>query len=299
MITGPLEMPYSLVALLISKLRSKKIIIWGEAWYWSKAIWYYKVYDKLIQKFLKKADACIASGEKSYNFYKKIFGKDLQIFNIHNYVVPYQPRDTKILLKKLAEKDGGILNKKIVLYMSRIVKEKGLDYLIKAFKLLEDRLNNVYLLVVGSGPFEDHCRSLANELSVKNVMFQGYVSEMDFAEMELYHNLCDVLVLPTIFYKGQGEAIGYIICESLSVGKPIVTTNAVGAVPEYVQDGVNGFVVQEKNVDELYKALLKILTDEKLAEEMGKQSKEIQKRKLSLDKQFKAFKNAIEYVMKK
>ena len=295
-ITGPLEMPYSLVAILISKLRSKRIIIWGEAWYWTRDIWYRKLYSKIIRSILKRADACIASGEKSYNFYKKVFDKYLKVFNIHNYVVPYQPRDASVLLAKLAEKDKKILNKKIILYMSRIIKRKGLDYLIKSFKLLEDELDNAYLLVTGSGPFESYCKKLANNLGVKNIMFTGYASD---DEIELYHNLCDVLVLPAIFYKDQGEAIGYIICESLSVGKPIVATNAVGAVPEYVQDGINGFVVQEKNVKQLYEALLKILKNEELAKEMGKRSKEIQKEKLSLDKQLEAFKTAIDYVMKK
>lgn len=296
MITGPLEMQYSLVSLMISRLRSKKIIIWGECWYLVEDTLYRKLYNKLMKSVLKKADACIASGEKPQEYYKKFFSGEVKVFNIRNYVVPYQPKDTSELITKLAEKDKNILNKKVVLYMSQIIRRKGLDYLIKAFKLLEDDLSNVYLLIAGSGPFEEHCKTLVDELGIKNVMFGGYVSD---EEIELYHNICDVLVLPAIFYENCPEAIGYIICESMSIGKPLVVTDAVGAAPEYVQDGVNGFVVPEKNAEQLYEALAKILSNEEMAKEMGKRSKEIQKEKLSLDKQFEAFNTAIEYVMKK
>jgi len=296
MITGPLEMPYSLVSIMISRLRSKKIIIWGECWYLVENTFFGKVYNNLTKSILKKADACIASGEKSQEYYKKLFSGEVKVFNIRNYVVPYQPKDTSDLIADLAKKDKNILNKKVILYMSQIIRRKGLDYLIKAFKLLEDDLSDVYLLIAGSGPFEEHCKTLVSELGIKNVMFRGYVPE---DEIELYHNLCDVLVLPAIFYNNIAEAIGYIICESMSIGKPLVVTDAVGAAPEYVQDGVNGFVVPEKNAEQLYKALAKILSNEEMAKEMGKRSKEIQKDKLSLDKQFEAFTTAIEYVMKK
>jgi glycosyltransferase involved in cell wall biosynthesis len=208
-------------------------------------------------------------------------------------VVSYQKRDPSQLIKKLAEEDSNITDKKIVLFLSRIVKIKGLDYLIKAFKILENELNNVYLLIVGSGDFEEHCKKLADDLEIKNIMFRGYTSNEK--EIELYYNLCDVFVLPSIFYKDSGEAIGYVVCESMGVGKPLVVTNAVGAAPEYVQDNVNGFVIQEKNAQELYEALLKILSNEKLAKEMGEKSKEIRNEKISLEKQFESFKNAIDY----
>lgn len=292
-IVGPPEQPYCLITFIICKLRAKKIIAWGEGWHWANHNWYQKLYNTILKIVLKKVDAIIASGEKSQNFYKQILEKEVKIYNIRNYVVPYQKRDSTKLLKKLAEKDSNIINKKIVLYLSRIVRIKGLDYLIKAFKILENKLNNVYLLIVGSGDFEKHCKKLANDLNIKNIMFTGYTSNEQ--EIELYYNLSDVFVLPSIFYKNSGEAIGYVVCESMGVGKPVIVTNAVGATPEYIQNNINGFVVKEKNIEELYEALLKILSNEKLAKKMGVKSKEIHDEKLNLEKQFEAFKNVIDY----
>jgi glycosyltransferase involved in cell wall biosynthesis len=296
-IAGPAEQPYCLIAFLICKIRNKKLIAWGEGWHWVNNTWYWKLYNKLLKIILRKVDAIIASGEKSQNFYKDTLGNEVKVFNIRNYVVSYQKRDPSQLIKKLAEEDSNIIDKKIVLFLSRIVKIKGLEYLIESFKNLENKLDNVYLLIVGSGDFEEHCKNLADDLKIKNIMFRGYTC--DEREIELYYNLCDVFVLPSIFYKDSGEAIGYVVCESMGIGKPLVVTNAVGAAPEYVQDNVNGFVVQEKNAEELYKALLKILSNEKLSKEMGEKSKEIHDEKINLEKQFEAFKNAIDYFIKK
>lgn len=92
---------------------------------------------------------------------------------------------------------------------------------------------------------------------------------------------------------------GYVLYESMSVGKPLVVTDAVGATPEFVRDGVNGFVVKERNITELADALSKILTDETLQEKMSNKSIEIFEEKVSLEKQFEAFKTAIDYVQGK
>ena len=73
-------------------------------------------------------------------------------------------------------------------------------------------------------------------------MFKGYIQDSD---VELYHNVCDVLVLPSIFLDDYPEPNGYVLYESMSVGKPLVVTDAVGATPEFVRDGVNGFVLKE------------------------------------------------------
>lgn len=56
--------------------------------------------------------------------------------------------------------------------------------------------------IVGSGPFEEYCKKLTKELGVKNIMFKGYIQDSD---VELYHNVCDVLALPSIFLNGYPE----------------------------------------------------------------------------------------------
>ncbi|TRO52636.1 glycosyltransferase, partial [Candidatus Bathyarchaeota archaeon] len=157
---------------------------------------------------------------------------------------------------------------------------------------LEKKHDDVFLLIVGSGEFEAYCRRLAKELNIKNIMFKGYVPESD---IELYHNVCDVLVLPSIFLNDYPEPNGYVLYESMSVGKPLIVTDAVGAVPELVKNEINGFVVKNKDVAELEVALSKIIASKKLREKMSKNSRELFKEKISLEGQFDAFRAAIEY----
>jgi len=292
-VTSPAEADYSLLVYIVCKLRSKKIIFWGESWIWPSVTIIQRLYHNIIKQILERANAIIAMGERQYTFYKKVLKRKEGIFYAPKYVLPYKKRNTSTFYKKLTKEDERIKGKKIVLYMNKIIKRKGLDYLIKAFKMVERKLNNAYLLIVGSGPFEEYCRKLAKELDIKNIMFKGWTD----SDVELYHNLCNVLVLPSIFLDGYPEPDGYVLYESMSVGKPLVVTDAVGAAPEFVQDGINGFVVKNKSVEQLANALLKILTDEKLESKMGEESKRIFREKISLNKQFKAFKTAIEYVL--
>jgi len=292
-LSSPAEINYNLLAFLISKLRRKKIIFWGESWYWPSNKIAIRIFNNMIKWILEHGDAIIATGEKQYLFYLKMLNNKSSIFYAPKYVIPYRRRDAAQLIKDLAIVDSRILGRKIILYMSQIVERKGLDYLIRAFRLAEDRFDNIYLLVVGSGPFEDYCKRLARELGVKNIMFKGYVSDSD---IESYHNVCSLLVLPSVFLNDYPEPNGYVLYESMSVGKPLVVTDAVGAAPEFVRNGVNGLVVKERNITELFDALSKILADETLQVKMGVKSKEIFEEKVSLERQFEAFKTAIDFV---
>ena len=94
------------------------------------------------------------------------------------------------------------------------------------------------------------------------------------------------------------EPDGYVVNECMSVGKPLVVTDATGAA-EMIREGENGFVVKERNAAELAEALYKILADETLQEKMSNESKKIFEEKISLEKQFEAFKAAIDFVQGK
>jgi len=275
-------------------LKKKKIIFWGESWHHPSNISLVSLRFKPVMYLLSLGDAVIGSGNISSEFYKKFIQKDI-IFNAPNYVPPLQIIDASSFLEQLYKNDKKIMKKKIILYLGRIIERKGLDYLIKAFKLLEEKFDDVYLLIVGDGPFKQHCKKLTLELDVKNIMFTGQVLD---DEIPIYYNLCDVFVLPAILIKDHPEAIGLVVCEAMSAGKPIVVTNSVGAL-QYVQDGVNGYVVKDKDVRALYKALSKILINEESMKKMGRKSKEIYDETINLEKQYNTFVDVIEQIIKR
>jgi glycosyltransferase involved in cell wall biosynthesis len=109
-----------------------------------------------------------------------------------------------------------------------------------------------------------------------------------------YCRMTDGFMLPSCA-RPFGNVWGLAINEAMSVGLPIVTTDAVGAAEDLVKNGLNGHVVRNGDVDELYSALTKILEDETLRKTMGKNSERLFKEFNNFDKMFEGFRQSIEY----
>jgi glycosyltransferase involved in cell wall biosynthesis len=81
----------------------------------------------------------------------------------------------------------------------------------------------------------------------------------------------------------------------MSMGKPVITTDAVGAAEDLVRNGVNGYVVKNGEIEELYLALRKMVEDPRLRKTMGENSRIIFEEFNDFGKMFRGFKKAIEY----
>lgn len=135
--------------------------------------------------------------------------------------------EKQFLLKKLNISK----EKKIIIYVGRIVPEKGIKQLVEAFKLLNR--DDVVLLIVGSynfgsgqvSTFENEIKKECEKLS-NAIVFTGYVEYMDIWK---YYKLADLAVLPTMCE----EAAGLTMIEAAMAGIPVITTNA-GGISEYL-----------------------------------------------------------------
>jgi glycosyltransferase involved in cell wall biosynthesis len=174
--------------------------------------------------------------------------------------------------------------------MSRIIPLKGLDVLIKAYFALKKKRNDVFLLIGGDGPFRPYCQELTRSLEIPDVQFLGSVHP-DFV-VELFKH-SDVFVLPSYYWRNRYEAWGLVINEAASMSLPIITTTAVGAAHDLVIEGYNGFVVEDNNVDNLFKAMEKILDMDLLG--MGKNSRLLFEKKNDFIHMANGFTSAIEH----
>jgi glycosyltransferase involved in cell wall biosynthesis len=156
-------------------------------------------------------------------------------------------------------KKHGLKKSKVILFAGRMVGYKGLEYLLEAFKSIQDKFD-ASLVLVGGGPLEDELKSKASALGLKNIHFAGDVSESMLPE---YYAACDVFVLPSVT---RQEAFGLVLAEAMACGKPVVSTNFSG-MPYVVGDA--GLLVEPRDVEGLASALLKVLGDRKLAGELG------------------------------
>lgn len=275
------------LSFLISKLKRKKFVIWTETFDWKRAP-KAKLLEPLVKLICKHADACVAVGTKSREYFLKKGVSSNKIF-----IAPDAANSYKIK-KKVNDQD--LKNKKIILYLSRIVPYKGLDLLIEAFAKLEKEIKNSFLLIAGKGSFEQKAKSLAQELGIKNIKFLGPV---DKEHIGFYYSICDVFVLPSTFRDYDAECWGLVLNEAMAFGKPIVSTDAVGGAYDLIENRINGFRVKHGNVEELYLALKKILTNDNLRKEMGKESKKLIETKFNYHNMAKGFELAINYALSK
>jgi glycosyltransferase involved in cell wall biosynthesis len=153
----------------------------------------------------------------------------------------------------------------VVLYFGRLVKRKGVEYLVKAFSKLSRDYGNVVLFITGDGPEKPILEELCKDLDMNNVVFFGAVTEED---KPAYFLSCDLFVYPSVFL-GIAEEWGLAVNEAMSVGKPVIITDVLGSAYELVRPQHNGYVVPERNVDAIHNAMRELLGDPNLRTRMG------------------------------
>ncbi|MEJ2725219.1 MAG: glycosyltransferase family 4 protein [Deltaproteobacteria bacterium] len=166
--------------------------------------------------------------------------------------------------KKRIRKKWGIGPRDPVIGMvSKLWEGKGHAVLIQAFREIKREMERARLVIVGEGYLHGELIALVNRLGLKDsVLFTGF--QMDVFEIIATF---DVAVLPSFF-----EGMGRVLLEAMAMEKPVVASR-VGGIPDLVEDGVNGFLVNPGRVRELKGGLLKVLRDKKLARKLGKQGR--------------------------
>lgn len=269
---GILESLDAIIVFIIAKLRKKKIVYFWEKWEAPDNCLALKYRLKNLIKrisvkyILRNIDLDMAPGKKTLEYFLKLGIKREKIFLVSDASEVQRSKKNFELKKQYNISE----NKKVILYYGRIVKIKGLDYLIKAFYNLKKEYSDVYLLICGDGEFKSECIELAKSLNITDISFIGKVSPED---REIYFSQCDIFVLPSRFYNGHVDAWGLTVNEAMQFGKPVISTNAVGAAFDMIIDGVNGFTVEQANECELYIALRRIISDNDLYYKMCHNSK--------------------------
>lgn len=205
--------------------------------------------DRFLTKMtLKKGDGFIV--------HSKSDGKDLESID-ENLVYRENPHPTynafKIanLSKKEARGQLGIdADKKLLLFFGFVREYKGLKYLLNAMPALKEQYGNgIKLLVVGSFDGDkDNYMKIVEDNNINDVVdvIDGYIPDN---EVEKYFAACDLVVLPYETATQSG-----IVQIAYGFEKPVIVTN-VGGLPDVVEDGVTGYVVEPKNEKTLAKRI--------------------------------------------
>ncbi|MBS7346578.1 MAG: glycosyltransferase family 4 protein, partial [Candidatus Sacchiramonaceae bacterium] len=157
--------------------------------------------------------------------------------------------------------------KKYICHIGRVDAEKHISTLIEAFALISDKNPKTDLVIVGDGTDMARLQNLSYQLKIADrVHFMGTQLGEDLVN---FHRLATVFCSPS-----PTETQGIVFLEAAACGKPVIGVD-VGAVKEICQDGINGFLCETDNCEQIAESLNKILNDKKLRDKFSKASLEI------------------------
>jgi phosphatidylinositol alpha-1,6-mannosyltransferase len=173
--------------------------------------------------------------------------------------------------KAIRDRFGIRPQERMVLCLGRLVRRKGVHRLIAIADDLARAVEDLVIVVAGTGPEEKRLRRAARDTNTR-IVFTGRVSEADAPGL---YAAADVFALPVVDrYLGlETEGLGVVLLEAASSGTPCVTGRS-GGTPEAVIDGVTGFVIDARQDTELVSALARLLEDRSLAARMGRAGRE-------------------------
>ncbi|RAL24579.1 glycosyltransferase [Thermoflavimicrobium daqui] len=154
---------------------------------------------------------------------------------------------------------------KILLFVGNLYPVKGIEFLLQAFARICSHDSSLHLCLVGDGPLRSTLEQQVKELNISHsVSFKG---RRAYDEIPTWISSSDVVVLSSL-----SEGLPSILLESMGSARPMIAT-AVGGIPEILQNGKTGILVEPKDVDGLASAMHKLLIeDSHLANQMGQQA---------------------------
>jgi glycosyltransferase involved in cell wall biosynthesis len=157
-----------------------------------------------------------------------------------------------------------------VLYAGRLSREKGISTLIEAVNGL-----NIPLRIAGTGPMEERVQALASADGRSNVVCEGHCDGKRLAQ--LYRNAAFVVV-PSEWYENAPMAV----LEAFAYGKPVVASR-IGGLPELVEDGETGYLVECGDREQLRTALSGLWSDRRAQLRMGQNARRLVETRYSQD----------------
>ena len=156
-------------------------------------------------------------------------------------------------------------NEKIILYVGRLVYEKGIQHLISAMPKILNGYNDAKLVIAGKGGMIDELKAQVDSMGIGNkVYFTGYLNAKQVQKM---YKCADIAVFPSTY-----EPFGIVALEAMLAGVPTVVSD-VGGLNEIVEHGVDGMKSYAGNPNSIADSILALLYDHQLSANVAKAAK--------------------------
>jgi len=246
---------FSDINTLIKYVKKKPVVLTIHGYRDSQQDYYINFYNYSIGKItLNSVDKIIVLSNNAKKFFSKLVNED-KITVIPNGICCSEYKNN--------------INKKnkIILFVGNLNKNKGVQYMLTALPEIIKQCPDAMFIIVGDGYYKKYLQILSKKLNIsEHVIFKGFLFGQDLIDI---YSIADVFVLPS-----SVEGLPTVILEAMASGLPVVATD-VGDVSTVVKNNMTGFLINQRDTKTLSNAVLRILTDDELAKNLGKNAKKI------------------------
>lgn len=182
------------------------------------------IYRGFVKLIFENADFCMGLSKQSAREIKSLGVDESKVTNFTYWIDLEKFRKVNEAKEKLGWKE-----KFIVLFVGRLIPEKGIEELLESVRVWDKNIN---LKIIGSGPLENRVRKVALKLS--NVDF---IEGIDSFNLPIYYSGSDLLIVPSV----SEEGFGRVILESLACGTPVIGARR-GGIPEALDETVGTII---------------------------------------------------------
>ncbi|MGA8260434.1 MAG: glycosyltransferase [Arenicellales bacterium] len=215
------------------------------------------VMRKLKRFALKRADAVVVNSSATREACEELYRREYRVIPMGVDITSFKTSRTR--------EEGETFE---LLFVGRVVEEKGLGYLCEAMKVLRQRGFQAHLNIVGNGSAHDDIARYIKQHELDDVItLVGWIQQDRLAE---YYSKADVFVGPSVeIENGWREAFGVALAEASASGLPVIATGT-GGIEDIVKDEVNGLIVPQKDAQAIVHAVVRLREDPQLRDKLGR-----------------------------
>ncbi len=208
----------------------------------------------ILKRWFRKLDYKIAVSKPAMEFVNRYFPDEYDIIPNGVDTDHFRPD-----VEPLEEYLDGKLN---IIFIGRLEKRKGLDYLLEAYRQVKRVIPESRLIVVGPGMRlrKKYEKRVARD-GIEDVIFIGFAT---YDDLPRYYKTADIVCCPATGW----ESFGIVLIEAMAVGTPVVASDISGYASVLTHDA-EGLLVPPKNASKLAEALLSLADDKAARQQMG------------------------------
>ena len=231
-------------------------------------VWWAKlpVFRSAIAKIARDVDTLTYLGDFTKNAMLPVIADSSKLVKIAPGIDVKHFSPSEIDLK-LIEKYK-LQNRRVIVSVGRLVHRKGQDKLIEAMPEIIKKYPDAVLLLVGQGPIKSMLDKLIRHHGLENHVI--FIGRIQFADLPKYIQLGEIFAMPSRdrFFGLEVEGLGIVYLEASACGVPVIVGKSGGA-PDAVIENKTGLTVDGTSSKEIAEAVCKLLSDTKLAKQMG------------------------------